>query len=117
MTAHTKVTWKVIPHSSLFQSGTTAATPKPAVAAQKTSDLIFQAPKVGPIKLCPDDLLAVYHPESQGVILVTRKQYDQVYCCFAMTVIVVFALVAVVVVFVAVQEIVTKIKHISELKE
>jgi len=54
-----------------------ASAPAPTVAAQKTSDLIFQAPKVGPIKLCPDDLLAVYDPESQGVILVTRKQYDQ----------------------------------------
>jgi len=46
-------------------------------APQKTSDLIFQAPKIGPIKLCPDDLLAVYHPQTQGVILVTRKQYDE----------------------------------------
>lgn len=55
-----------------------AAAPKVAAAEQKTSDLIFQAPKVGPIKLCPDDLLAVYHPQTQGVILVTRKQYDQV---------------------------------------
>lgn len=43
---------------------------------QRTSDLIFQAPKVGPIKLCPDDLLAVYDAATQGIILVTRKQYD-----------------------------------------
>merc|ERR1711990_454836 len=45
-------------------------------ASQRTSDLIFQAPKVGPIKLCPDDLLAVYDAATQGIILVTRKQYD-----------------------------------------
>ena len=47
-------------------------------APQKTSDLIFQAPKIGPVKLCPDDLLAVYDPPTQGVILVTRAQYDKV---------------------------------------
>merc|ERR1712142_1001428 len=63
--------------TSLEPALSVASAPAPTVAAQKTSDLIFQAPKVGPIKLCPDDLLAVYDPESQGVILVTRKQYDQ----------------------------------------
>jgi len=51
--------------------------PKPAAAPQKTSNLIFKAPKIGKIQLCPDDLLAVYHPETQGVILVTRSQYDK----------------------------------------
>jgi len=50
---------------------------KPAAVPQQTSDLIFQAPKIGKIQLCPDDLLAVYHPETQGVILVTRSQYDK----------------------------------------
>ena len=45
---------------------------------QKISDLIFQPPKVGPVQLSPDDLLAVYHPPTQGVILVTRAQYDKV---------------------------------------
>merc|ERR1719431_2095898 len=61
-------------------SAPAAVVSKPAAAAspatQKTSDLIFQAPKVGPIKLCPDDLLAVYDAASQDIILVTRKQYD-----------------------------------------
>merc|ERR1711990_33573 len=61
-------------------STSAAVVSKPAAAAspatQKTSDLIFQAPKVGPIKLCPDDLLAVYDAATQGIILVTRKQYD-----------------------------------------
>ena len=47
-------------------------------APQKTENLIFQAPKIGPVKLCPDDLLAVYDPPTQGVILVTRAQYDKV---------------------------------------
>merc|ERR1712168_269523 len=48
-------------------------------APQKTENLIFQAPKIGPVKLCPDDLLAVYDPPTQGVILVTRAQYDKGY--------------------------------------
>merc|ERR1719219_1240643 len=61
---------------SQYESGIFSA-PKPVVSEQRRSDLIFQAPKVGAVKLCPDDLLAVYHAESQGVILVTRKQYDQ----------------------------------------
>jgi len=61
---------------SQYESGIFSA-PKPIVSEQRRSDLIFQAPKVGAVKLCPDDLLAVYHAESQGVILVTRKQYDQ----------------------------------------
>jgi len=52
------------------------AAPAASAAPQQTSDLIFQAPKIGKIELCPEDLLAVYHPATQGVVLVTRKQYD-----------------------------------------
>ena len=58
-----------------------AAVASPASASagpQQTSALIFQPPKVGKIDLSPDDLLAVYHPATQGVVLITRKQYDAV---------------------------------------
>merc|ERR1712168_130838 len=48
----------------------------PASAKQNTSSLIFQPPKVGKIELSPDDLLAVYDPATQGVLLIARKQYD-----------------------------------------
>merc|ERR1711990_811925 len=67
---------------SQYESGTITA-PKPftvptaAPAAQKTSELIFQVPKIGHVDLSPDDLIAVYDAASQGVILVTRSQYDQ----------------------------------------
>ena len=78
---HVKVTRLLSCQSGNF--GTSAPAPaapasKAASTAQKSSDLIFQPPKVGKIQLCPDDLLAVYEPKTQGVILVTRKQYDQV---------------------------------------
>jgi len=48
----------------------------PKAAPQSFASLIFQPPKVGPISLDPDDLLAAYQPETQEVVLVTRKQYN-----------------------------------------
>jgi len=48
----------------------------PKAAPQSFASLIFQPPKIGPISYCPDDLLAVYQPESQEVVLVTRRQFD-----------------------------------------
>merc|ERR1712002_1328929 len=56
-----------------------ASAPQKTIAStpQKTSDLILQPPKIGSIDLSPDDLLAVYDAASQGVILVTRQQYEK----------------------------------------
>merc|ERR1712168_583389 len=60
-----------------------AKLPSSTSAPQQASDLIFQAPKIGKIQLDPNDLLAVYDPATQGVILVTRKQYDAGDCSSA----------------------------------
>ena len=45
--------------------------------AQSFTDLIFQPPKVGPVQLGDDDLIAVYEPETQSVKTVTRKEFNQ----------------------------------------
>merc|ERR1712025_698208 len=62
---------------SQYEKGDISKPAKVASASQQTSNLIFQAPKIGKVQLCPNDLLAVYHPPTQGVVLVTRSQYDK----------------------------------------
>ena len=46
-------------------------------SVQSFTDLIFQPPKVGPIELGDDDLIAVYEPTNQSVKTVTRKEFNQ----------------------------------------
>jgi len=46
-------------------------------SVQSFTDLIFQPPKVGPIELSDDDLIAVYEPTNQSVKTVTRKEFNQ----------------------------------------
>ena len=46
-------------------------------AAASFMNLIFQPPKVGPVALGDDDLIAVYEPQTQSVVTVTRKEYNQ----------------------------------------
>ena len=49
----------------------------PPVARQSFTNLIFQPPKVGPIVLEDDDLIAIYEPETQSVTTVTRKEFNK----------------------------------------
>merc|ERR1712002_1031201 len=46
-------------------------------SSQSFADLIFQPPKVGPVELGEDDLIAVYEPTTQSVQAVTRKEFIQ----------------------------------------
>jgi len=65
-----------------FTDAAPAAEPKPASAkadAQNFTSLIFQPPKIGPVVLSPEDLVAVYDPATQSVIAVKRSQYEVLY--------------------------------------
>jgi len=57
-------------------SSNTSVKPPTDNIKEPLSHPLFCPPLIGPIKLCPDDLMIVYNPVSQGVQLVTRAQFD-----------------------------------------
>jgi len=60
---------------AIFLLPATGPAPAPPKEKQSFASLLFQPPKIGPVTLSPDDLVAAYDPATQSVVAVKRSQF------------------------------------------